>query len=103
MDLNQATVTIPYMEFEKHQDQVKEIESARKITKKLKSGELVDKEDFDKALYLILCYQEYMNHILNTKNSTIATMTIYEFAKQKGIEVDRDNNMNYLFRNIKTK
>lgn len=43
MDLKQATVTVPYEEFSKHQEEVKEIEWARDLKRRMDKGELFDK------------------------------------------------------------
>lgn len=42
MKTDKATVTIPYDEFVKHQEQVKEIEWAREIKTKMDKGELIE-------------------------------------------------------------
>lgn len=43
MDLKQATVTVPYEEFRKHQDEVKEIEWARDLKRRMDKGEMFEK------------------------------------------------------------
>ncbi len=75
MKTDKATVTIPYDEFAKHQEQVKEIEWAREIKRKMDNGDLMD---FNTVAKQVLAMGEY---IAMTPDSR---PYFEDFARQKG-------------------
>lgn len=67
MKTDKATVTIPYDEFAKHQEQLKEIEWAREIKKKMDSGELMETNIVAQKIvilgeYALICQETQFGH-----------------------------------------
>lgn len=80
MKTDKATVTIPYDEFAKHQEQVKEIEWAREIKKKMDKGELVD---FKNIAEILILFGEY---VAISHSFSEPKPDFYFFAQSKGFE-----------------
>lgn len=87
MNLDQATVTIPYKEFQKHQDDLKEL---------IESNAILDKRNI---LFseLIIIHREYMNYLMKTRGTSTDVENIHTFAERRGFRVDTDVNKNYMF------